>query len=120
MQNIDFIISNGKKAQGKKEYIDYAVNNIKLSPSKAIIANCYFCMNFYLDGRNDCEIDDCPLYPFMPYRKGKVKVKRVMSEKQKEAFKKMTVIYSGSRKNAKGKLASMDSNTKRLDDKGGL
>jgi hypothetical protein len=38
-----------------------------LTPSEAIRAKCADCMNNYADGRIDCEIEECPLWPFMPY-----------------------------------------------------
>ena len=41
----------------------------KLGRKDAIIAKCFECSNGYLDGRADCEIPGCPLYPYMPYRK---------------------------------------------------
>ena len=37
----------------------------KLTRGQAIIAKCYLCMN---GNRYDCEIPECPLYPYMPYR----------------------------------------------------
>ena len=40
----------------------------KLTRSQAIFAKCSDCMNDYVDGRNDCGITTCPLYPWMPYR----------------------------------------------------
>ena len=81
MANADWIRENGKTAQGKSEYLEYLKNGQKLSPLKAIKANCYQCMNSYLDGKDDCQIPDCPLYPYMPYRKDKAKVKRARSGK---------------------------------------
>lgn len=35
----------------------------------AIKSKCCECMANYVDGRNDCKIDNCPLYYWMPYRK---------------------------------------------------
>ena len=39
----------------------------KLSLKQSILAKCCDCMGNYADGKIDCEIPDCPLYPFMPY-----------------------------------------------------
>lgn len=39
----------------------------KLTPSQAIEAKCSDCMNDYCDGRLDCCVSACPLYPWMPY-----------------------------------------------------
>ena len=40
-----------------------------LTRGDAIKAKCCECMGYYIDGREDCLIDNCPLYPYMPYRK---------------------------------------------------
>ena len=102
MSNADWIRKNGKSAQGKNEYLEYLKNGQKLSPIKAIKANCYQCMNSYLDGKIDCEIPDCPLYPFMPYRKGVEKVKRARSEKQMEHDRNLSLLRSGAKKTMYG------------------
>lgn len=52
-----------------------------LTMRESILANCYQCTGFYLDGRKDCEVGGCPLHLFMPYRKGgAVKVRKVSEE----------------------------------------
>jgi len=40
----------------------------RLTQRQAILAKCGDCMGGYTDGRQDCEIPGCPLYPFQPYR----------------------------------------------------
>jgi hypothetical protein len=40
----------------------------KLSFKQQCLAKCADCMNRFLDGREDCLIPTCPLYPSMPYR----------------------------------------------------
>lgn len=42
----------------------------KLTARQAVIAKCCDCMGYYVDGRMDCKMPDCSLYPFMPYREG--------------------------------------------------
>ncbi len=37
--------------------------------SQAILAKCAECCGGYVDGKDDCEVPRCPLYPFMPYRR---------------------------------------------------
>jgi len=104
-KEITWIKKHGKKAQGKNEYIEYLESCIKLSFKKAILANCYQCMGFYGSGkRDDCEIVDCPLYPYMPYRRGIEKVKKVLSEKQQESVQKLVTFRSVARKTASGKI----------------
>lgn len=39
----------------------------RLTFKQAINAKCFECMNGFVDGRNDCGIADCPLYPWMPF-----------------------------------------------------
>jgi len=41
----------------------------KLTRGQAILAKCSECMCDYVDGRVDCRVNKCPLYPFMPYRR---------------------------------------------------
>jgi len=33
-----------------------------------LLAKCADCMNLYADGRLDCGIEECSLYPLMPYQ----------------------------------------------------
>ena len=91
----------GKESKGKRHMIAY-LEGKRLSPSQAILANCCQCMGFYIDGKHDCEIPDCPLYPFMPYRKGVDKVKRERSEKQIEHGRKLTLLRSSVHKTMSG------------------
>jgi hypothetical protein len=55
-------------ARGKKELLGY-LQGKRITRSKAMAAKCYECMNGYVDGRMDCKIHDCPLYPWMPFSK---------------------------------------------------
>ena len=57
----------GVKAQGKKE-LGKHIKGEKLTFKMAVLAKCYFCMNGYSDGKISCEITECPLYRFMPYK----------------------------------------------------
>lgn len=41
----------------------------RLTRSQAIQAKCAECCGDFSDGRFDCEIPACPLYPWQPYRK---------------------------------------------------
>jgi len=75
----------GKLAVGKKELLKH-LSGEKITLAQMIKAKCYECMGNYADGKNDCEIKDCPLYSRMPYRKGGVAPMKIMS---KEAKKKL-------------------------------
>jgi hypothetical protein len=60
----------GKRAQGRKELIKYRKGG-RLTRKEAVLAMCYDCMGLYIDGKNDCQIPECPLYFWMPYRANK-------------------------------------------------
>jgi hypothetical protein len=77
------------KAKGIKELNKYKMGD-KLTNRQAIIAKCADCMGLYVDGKLDCTIPDCPLYPLMPYGsiwkgrpKGKIPVGFVNTMHQK-------------------------------------
>ena len=56
-----------KSAKGRAELLKHRSGK-KLSYKQAVLAKCNECMGFYADGKLDCQIPDCPLYGFMPYR----------------------------------------------------
>jgi hypothetical protein len=43
----------------------------ELHLSQMILAKCADCTCYYVDGREDCGMEDCPLHPRMPYRNHK-------------------------------------------------
>ncbi len=62
----------GLLAAGKNELIKHLEGN-RLTQKQAINAKCYDCMGYFIDGRADCLMPDCPLYPFMRYNPRKAK-----------------------------------------------
>ena len=63
-------ICGSKQSKGRNMLIKlYSGKN--LTPLQAIIAKCCECMGYYDDIKCDCEVKTCPLYKWMPYRKGK-------------------------------------------------
>lgn len=98
--NIKWIEEHGRQAQGKAEFIEYLNTSQKLSPVRAIKAQCYQCMNCYADGKVDCKITDCPLYAYMPYRKDKIKTTKPRTERQKQAITELVNLRSKARRNA--------------------
>ena len=72
MENTEEILENikrnGKSVRGRGELIRFLKGN-KLTRKKAMLAKCYDCMGYYSDGRQDCKITDCPLYPWNPSAK---------------------------------------------------
>jgi hypothetical protein len=79
---IEDIRKYGSSAKGKKDLIEY-LGGQQLSARKAIRAKCYECMNGYSDGKLDCKIPGCSLYPFMPYREGDKLVIRKITDQQR-------------------------------------
>ena len=57
-------VENGVKFYGKRQLLKYLQTG-KVSLAEAVLAKCYECMCGFEDGCVDCEIPDCPLYPFM-------------------------------------------------------
>ena len=49
---------------------------LSLTPKQAILAQCYVC-NGESEGGEDCLGVSCPLYQYMPYRKGRPKGKKM-------------------------------------------
>jgi len=60
-------ISKSPSSSGKTKMLKHLCGG-RLTRGEAITAKCFECMGGYLDGRIDCELYDCPLYPFMSYR----------------------------------------------------
>jgi energy-coupling factor transporter ATP-binding protein EcfA2 len=80
MNRYEEVEKYGKSGSGKKELLKH-LSGLPLIRSQAIKAACYQCMGYFLDGRIDCKITSCPLYPFMPYGTGagKKKLARLMA-----------------------------------------
>lgn len=72
---------------------------IRLSAARAARAKCADCQDNYVNGKDDCNREQCPLYPFMPYghepkEKSEAKIKaakeRFAKKKEQEKTKKTT------------------------------
>jgi hypothetical protein len=75
----------GKPLKAKTDLLNYLKGG-KLSLSQAVKAKCYDCNGYYADGRIDCKVSHCPIYPWMPFNKSqKSKPKVPMSEERKKA-----------------------------------
>ncbi len=64
-------MTTGITAQGSKELKRYRETGKKLTRAHAMKAKCYECQGGYADGKQDCKVTSCPLYPYMPYREKK-------------------------------------------------
>ena len=47
----------------------------KPTRSIAMAAKCHECCGEYLDGKYDCGVSECPLYPWMPYKECEPRLK---------------------------------------------
>ena len=64
-------VMKGIRAIGRKELTRH-LEGKRLTSRQSIFAKCYDCMGGYVDGRFTCNIPQCPLYPYMPYRGNQV------------------------------------------------
>lgn len=63
-------VKNSPLSSGRTRMLKF-LENKKLTRGEAVTAKCFECCGGYIDGRNDCCIEDCPLYQYMPYGKYK-------------------------------------------------
>ncbi|MFA5377548.1 MAG: hypothetical protein WC455_17485 [Dehalococcoidia bacterium] len=86
--NAELIEKEGLTAQGKRELLKH-LEGETITLRQAVKAKCYDCMGFYTDGKVDCAIASCPLYPWMPFKAGGVQKKpgRTMSDEHKEKLR---------------------------------
>jgi hypothetical protein len=64
---ISEIEKHGTQSSGKNAMLKY-LKGETIHRAAAVKAKCFDCCGYYADGRFDCENNDCPLYPYMPYR----------------------------------------------------
>lgn len=57
----------GISSAGKKNLIRH-LHGERLTQRQAILAKCCDCTGNHSDGRADCRMPHCSLYPFRPYR----------------------------------------------------
>ncbi len=79
----EYVENHGGGFRGKKELLKH-LNDEKVTKGEAIIAKCYECNGYYIDGKADCKMPDCPLYPYMIYREGGPRKVKNLSEKQRK------------------------------------
>lgn len=91
------IVEKGAKARGQKELLAHLYGE-RMAARQAIYAKCYDCTCYFADGRNDCEMPLCALYPFMIYNPNRQK-SRVVSEKAKNAARERLKNTPISRRN---------------------
>jgi Zn-finger protein len=60
-------VDSAPSTRGKRHLLDH-LRGERLTHRQAILAKCCECTGYHADGRVDCRMSLCPLYPFMPYR----------------------------------------------------
>lgn len=61
------LLDDAPKSAGKR-HLTAHYSGGRLTQRQAILAKCCVCMSYHADGRVDCGMPHCPLYPWMPYR----------------------------------------------------
>lgn len=72
---IEIIEKDGLLSKGKKSILKH-LDGGKLGRKEAMDAKCYDCMCYFVDGRQDCRIPNCPLYDYRPYKDALKAVKK--------------------------------------------
>ena len=72
------------KLTGPKKYLHRYQMGERLTPGQTFRAKCCECMGDFVDGRMDCEIPECPIYPFMPYGKAVFASRLLRKQARKE------------------------------------
>ena len=73
--------------KGQKEYERFKQGE-SMTFKQAIYAQCYEC-NGMEEGGEDCKGESCPLYPFMPYRRG-IKKRQIGEEERQRLIARLT------------------------------
>lgn len=85
----------GLETPGKR-YLVKHIKGERITLRQAVMAKCFECMCGFADGRQDCKITVCALYPWMPFRQvkasstapkdpAKVERMRILQEKRRQA-----------------------------------
>jgi len=67
VEEIKKALQDTMQSAGKTQLMRH-LDGKTLTRSQAIYAKCCDCMGYYFDGRGDCKMKHCPLYPFIRYR----------------------------------------------------
>ena len=63
----EMIDKDGLQAVGKANLLKH-LDGGKLTRKEAMQAKCYDCMGYFIDGRADCCIKNCPMYGYRPFK----------------------------------------------------
>lgn len=93
------------KLTGPKKYLHRYQINEKITLKQAVKAKCCECMGNFADGKVDCKIPECPLYPYQPYQKS---ILRLISHRRTHTPEERKVMVDhlqrGRQKKREGKI----------------
>ena len=85
-------------ARGAKELRKHFAGD-RLTLKQMLHAMCYDCCGRYADGKTDCGMPACPLYPLMAYQRNvSYKIKTISDSQKKEISQRMKRLSKGSQK----------------------
>lgn len=64
---IEMIEKHGLTTTGKNCILKY-LDGGKLTRKEAMSGKCFDCMGYFVDGRQDCGVKDCTLFPYRPFK----------------------------------------------------
>ena len=64
---LENIKKNGVLAKGRRELIKH-LKGERLTYKQAVLAQCYDCQGYYVDGKRSCRSSHCPLFQFVTYK----------------------------------------------------
>ena len=82
MNRYEEVEKYGLQTRDKKYLLKHLVGE-KLTPMQAIHSKCYECMGYYVDGKSNCQVPDCPLYQFHRQNPHRITVKRFLTDEQR-------------------------------------
>lgn len=84
------ILTYGMKASGRRELLAHS-RGTRITARARCKAQCYHCMGYFQDGKEDCHNPQCPMYPLMPY-KGRESVYAREERERAEAHSRGEVV----------------------------
>jgi hypothetical protein len=61
------VLSTVKQSAGRDCQQKY-LSGENINKTEAMLAKCAECCGWYADGKKDCEVPTCAIYPWMPYK----------------------------------------------------
>ena len=89
------VITYGLATTDRKHLLNH-LGGEKLTPMQAIHAKCYECSGYYADGKADCGISTCPLYPYHRYNSERItRIRNITPEVRENLRKQVRAFQKG-------------------------